>query len=384
MHTHAASDEPSPHVDVDAMTSDIDFTVDLDAPPSETPTRVQRPERSTPPSPAPTPIRAQMQSAPRAEPRLPIAPGRVLCDRYVLTQIIGIGGMCTVFRARDLEALPGSGKPAFVALKTPRPDYPHRERAIERLRREFEHAQRLTHLGIVQVFELANEGDIWFMTMELLEGESLAALMRREAGALAPYLVRRVLRGIGDALCYAHAAGIAHGDLNPANVFVLGGERVKLIDFGAACRDGEVPTAAATLAYASPQVLEGAAPELRDDMFSFAAIAYEMVTGRHPFEQRSSLTARSEGMRPETPSALTSEQALALMSALAFDRETRPNNIKAFAKTLAPDTQRVRTIPLEQEIEMPAPDRSDDKRWWLLAAACLIAMATAVAFTRLS
>src|SRR5690606_29988945 len=102
----------------------------------------------------------------RIEPRLPIAPGRGLRDRFVLTRIIGIGSHYTVFCARDLEATAGSDRPAFVALKTPRPEHPNPMRAVERLQHELERVQALTHDGIAQVFELANDGDIWFQTME--------------------------------------------------------------------------------------------------------------------------------------------------------------------------------------------------------------------------
>ena len=365
------------------QTADIDFTADLAEPASPPGLPAARPAPAAAPARG-EPERSAAIAAPESAPRLPLAPGRVLCDRYVLTQIIGIGGTCTVFQARDLEALPGTDRPTFVALKTPHPDARDPVRAIERLKREYEYARRLSHIGIAQAFELANEGDAWFMTMELLEGESLAARMRRQGGALPPYLVRRVLRGIADAMSYAHASGIAHGDLNPANVFVMPGDRVKLIDFAAACAPGERPTGAATLAYASPQVLEGEAPDVRDDLFSFGCIAYEILLGQHPFERRPANVARDEGLRPEPPAQLANEQALALMSALSFERDARPTDIKMLARTLAPDPQRART-PLAP----PAPTSSEvphdphEKRSWALAAACVVAMVAAVVLTRI-
>jgi serine/threonine protein kinase len=156
---------------------------------------------------------------------------------------------------------------------------------------------------------------------------------------------------------------------------------VKLIDFGSAARNGEPSAAAATLAYASPQALEGAPPEIRDDIFSFGCIAYEALTGVHPFARRPSLEARAAGARPQAPEPMTSMQALALMSALAFEREPRPANIQLLARTLAPDPQRQRTYAIEPEIESP-PAR-DDKRWWLVVGACFVAMIVAVAITRL-
>lgn len=366
------------------VTTDLDLTADLVELPSAPTTFVRtRPARSPVTLRSPS-FEAGTAEAEVADPRLPVAPGRVLRDRYVLTKIIGTGGTCTVFQARDLEASRTSGKPTFVALKTPRSDCADRERAIQRLKHEYQHAQRLSHVGIVQVLDLACEGDIWFLTMELLEGETLASIMRRQAGALTPNLIRRVLRGIGDALAYAHAAEVAHGDLNPANVFVLKGDRVKLIDFGAACKEGDRPAAAATLAYASPQVLDGEAPTSRDDIFNFAAIAYEVITGEHPFQQRSSVAAREASQRPTPPADLNAEQSLALMSALSFDREARPDDVKELARTLAPDPQRVRTFAFDPELDLPMPEPQNDKRWWFIAAACIVAMVISVIATRLA
>lgn len=389
MPTHAATDASARAVEPEPiMTTDIDLTADLADPPAanatSTPAWQPLPRRESITNALPTrtaEAREPVQMTVEAQPRLPLAPGRVLRDRYVLTQIIGIGGMCTVFRARDLEAHGGA---AFIALKTPRPDCADPVRAVERLRHEFHCARNLAHSGIVQVFDLDCDGDIWFMTMELLEGESLATIMRRQGSALAPHLTRRTLRGIGDALGYAHAIGVAHGDLNPANVFVMKGDRIKLIDFGAASRAGTKPAAAATLAYASPQVLEGAAPEIRDDVFSFACIAFEALTGQHPFAQRSALAARAEGNRPELPSTLPNDQVLALMAALAFERDARPDDIKTLAKTLAPDPQRNRTYAIEPELEVQPPALPHDKRWWIFAGVCVVAMIASVFLTRIA
>ncbi len=364
--------------DTATQAADLDITIDLSDPPSLSEpvshsfaprvTRATTPSAQEPPS--------QVTSAAQGQPRLPLAPGRVLCDRYVLTRIISSGEEYTVFCARDLEAHHG---PKFVALKTPRPDHSEPLSAVERLRQEFEATRSLPHGGIIEAFEFGSEGDISFMTMELLEGESLATVMRSRGARLVPHLARRVLRGLSDALAYAHAVGVAHGNLDSANVFILKGDRIKLTGFGA--RKPAV-TRNATRSYASPQVLEGRAAEPRDDVFSFACIAYEALTGTHPFEQRSAAVALSEGAHPEPPEHLTNEQSLALMAALAFEAEARPQDLRALARTLAPDPQRTRVHAIEPEI--PAPPPADDKRWWIFAAACIVTMIAAVVYTRLS
>jgi serine/threonine protein kinase len=383
MDTRAASNVSPSLIIADAaapITTDIDLTADLDSPPPLQ-SRLERPRAVE------TSYRAPqfdaLQSIARARDKeLPLAPGRILLDRYVLTQIIGTGGTCIVFRARDLHA-EANGGPGFVALKTPRPDYPSRERAIERLQREYEHARRLTHAGIVQVFALKQDGDIWFMTMELLEGQSLAALVRRHGGTLPAALTRRLLKSAAEALAYSHAAGVVHGDFNLANAFVVSGDRVKLLDFGTACGGDQSGAAAATPAYASPQVLEGATPTVRDDIFSFACVAYELIAGRHPFNTQSAKDARAAGIQPQSPEQLSVEESLALMSGLAWESEARPTNVKAFAQSIMPQPVLHRTFDDEDDPFLePVPTVPSDTRWWIFGGVCLIAMIVAVVATR--
>jgi serine/threonine protein kinase len=364
------------------ITTDIDLTADLDEPVMVSQLTLASSRASGRMRPAPQLQELDSLAHPH-EKVLPVAPGRVLLDRFVLTQIIGQGGTCIVFRARDLEAHL-SGQPRFVAIKTPRPDHANLQRAIERLQREFYNAKRLTHPGVVQVFDLKQDGDVWFMTMEFLEGESLASLTRRNGGAVAPQLTRRLLKSAAEALAYSHSAGVVHGDFNMANVFVVNGDRVKLLDFGTACSGDQSGVAAATPAYASPQVLEGATPTVRDDVFSFACVAYELLAARHPFEGRSTKDARATGLRPQAPEQLTSEQALALMAGLAWESEARPSDVKAFAQSITPQPQLRRTaIEVDDELfERPMPSAHDDKRWWLLGLASAIAMIAAVIATR--
>jgi len=361
------------------LTDDLDYTADLDAPPL-----ASHAAAATGPSARiehDVPFRDEVPEAPRAQ-RFPIAPGRVLSDRFVLTKLIGTGGMCAVYIARDLEAELNPERPRFVAVKTPRPDVKDSARAIERLQREFETARQLSHAGIVQVFELGCDGDVWYMTMELLEGQSLAAILRSHAGPLPPYLQRRVLRGIADSLAYAHASGVVHGDLNPANIFVLSGERVKLLDFGASRREDQPAMNAAAVAYASPQVLERDPPQRRDDVFSFGCIAYQVLSGSHPFGQRAATVARAEERIPQMPESLSNEQASALFTALAFERDLRPDDVRTLAATLAPDAPRQR-IAYTLDDDIPAPQPSADWRWWTFGALCLAAMIAATFATRM-
>lgn len=290
-----------------------------------------------------------------AEVKVPaIAAGTILNDRYLLEKALGAGGTALVFSARDLQATQSSPR-ARVAVKIPRPDAKDRARAVSRIQHEFRHAQNLTHPSIVQVFDLENDEHTWFMTMELIEGKSLAAMLRNWP-SISETMKRSILRSCADALIYAHSCEIVHGDFKPANVLVDAQGQAKVFDFGAASAanvtSGEdTRIAAGTPAYASPQVLSGLRPERRDDVFSFACVAYELLTGQHPFERRSSLEARAEGRIPPRAWNLSASQWLALLSALSWEREQRPADIEALMESLfAPEP-----VPEEPAVLAEAP-----------------------------
>lgn len=295
-------------------------------------------EQDVPASPAAAPVAAPTNRVQKSEIKAPtIAAGTILRDRYLLERALGAGGTALVFSARDLRATRES-KHSRVAIKIPRPDAKDRARAISRIQHEFRHAQNLSHPNIAQVLELDSDEQTWFMTMELIEGKSLASLMRNWP-SIPSDTKQAILRTCADALSYAHSRDIVHGDFKPANVLVDAQGRAKVFDFGAAsgapaddARDTRIP--AGTPAYASPQVLSGQRPERRDDVFSFACVAYELLTGQHPFERRSSLEARDQGKIPPRAWNLSAPQWLTLLSALSWEREQRPADIESLMESL--------------------------------------------------
>lgn len=289
--------------------------------------------------------------------------GARIRGRYVLESVIGIGGTAIVYRARDVRRERGAPF-AYVAVKIPR------HGSSDSLEREFRVAQMLPHPNIVRVFDLDRIGDAWFMVTELLEGEPLAATVDRHApGALPPTLAARVLRGCGAALQFAHERGIVHGDFKPGNVLVPQTGEPRVLDFGTAVAiaagEGAAPAdhtapPAATRRYASPQVLAGERPEIRDDVFSFGCVAYEVLTGAHPFGQRSATEARVAGALPVQPAALGASQWQALSRALAWERESRPAGVAAVLEALGVRSGGVEhaapALPLTRESSwLPAP-----------------------------
>lgn len=282
----------------------------------------------------------QRPAAPKA-----LAPGEVLCDRFILERVLGSGGTAVVFQARDLTSA-STAPDLRVALKAPRSDRGDRVRAAARLHHEFEQASKLSHPNIVRMFDLHEQDESCFITMELIEGRLLSTILR-DWTMLPRALANKILRSCALALDHAHEHDVVHGDFKPGNVFLTRDEDVKIVDFGASATlsGGSSRIPAGTPAYASPQVLSGETPDRRDDVFSYACVAYELLTGQHPFQHRSSLEARDAGMTPARAWNLSAPQWLALLGALAWDREQRPEEIVTVLDSLLTESEPIAVAP---------------------------------------
>ena len=262
-----------------------------------------------------------------------IGPGTVLRGRYLLGKVIGSGGMCTVFEGLDRQ-LVAQGLAGAIAVKLVNPEFRKDAASALGLRREFECMMKLQHPGMVRVFDLSNEHGAWFLTMELLSGETLA---RRLRTYLASQKALRILLQCARTLAYAHEQGVVHGDLKPGNIF-LTSEGVRLLDFGSAWRQHEIVRrdgASATPAYASPQVLQGSAAEPRDDLFSLGCVAYELFAGQHPFNGMSSLEAQHSKLRPVWLPKMPARYFASIARMLAWERSERPRSVHEFLDSLA-------------------------------------------------
>ena len=267
-------------------------------------------------------------------------PGQLIRDRYVIEEIIGEGGFARVYRARDIRRDTTDAHDHHVALKVLRPELRERPAAIARLKQEFRQTQRLSHPNIVRAIDLDAHDNTWFMVMELLEGETLAAQLRRWKGEPAPLSeALTVLAACADALSFAHQHDITHGDFKPTNVFVLNDGGVRIIDFGSSSdssprASGYLPEIrrTATPGYASPQVLKRAIAGPCDDLFSFASVAFEMLTGRRP--SHSSSAAAPHDKAVVESSALSKRQLAVLTQGLARQPEDRPASVREFFLSL--------------------------------------------------
>lgn len=316
-------------------------------------------------------------------PRSPEAPATMLRGRFVLQAEIGRGGVGTVYRALDRNRACLPHERQCVALKVLREEHARRPEALRALRREFYQAQSLSHPGIVNVFDFDRDGDIHFFTMELLDGESLGALMRQaEPRGLARDQALRILRALGEAVAYAHEHGVLHLDLKPGNVMVSPHGQVRVLDFGLAqtyraepwISEAALVMPAATPAYASCERLAGEIPDLRDDIYSFCCLAYELLNGRHPFDRQPAPQARGNGMKPRRIRGLTRRQWRALRSGLAWSREDRPDSMLDLLDALVPANDSPTGVARSSS-GRPASDLP----WRSIAALTLLALAVAAA-----
>jgi serine/threonine protein kinase len=266
--------------------------------------------------------------------------GDVLRDRYVIKNIVGLGGTGTVFEAIDRYRLdlPDSGQ--RVAIKVLHADTNDQSAVPTDLRREFQLLQSLSHPNIVRANEYDRDGDTAFFTMEYLSGLSLENVISAQPEVV---LERThaliIIRDVAAALEHAHARGVVHGDLNPGNIFITNDGQIRVLDFGAAHTPSQTPfmtetawdaTAYATPRYASCQLLDGERADARDDTYALACVLYVLLAGKHPFGELNAAQARAQRQKLRRPAGLTGKQWHALRTGLSFDRQRRPVDLAAW------------------------------------------------------
>jgi hypothetical protein len=298
---------------------------------------------------------AQQQAPRRPQPK-DSAPKDILRDRYELLSILGRGSSGAVYKALDRHRAHLADSARYVAVKVLKIDYQSRPDALAELEREFHQAQSLSHPNIVSVFDLDRDGDTNFIVMELLQGELLADVMLRLRGPMQRQHAMAIISSVGAALAHAHRRDIVHADLKPRNIMITSTGEVRVLDFGfARSRALDLHSAspldavpASAPAYATVERVNGSEPHPSDDVYSLACIAYELLSGEHPFGGRSALLARANGRRPRNIPGLTRKQMQTLNRALLWGRGERKIDVVDLLAGLACAEAPNKLVPPEQ------------------------------------
>ena len=277
--------------------------------------------------------------------------GHTLADRYLVEDVLGVGGMGAVFRGRHLAL------ERDVAIKVLRPEYATHEEVSARFNREAKAASLFDHPNCVRVNDFGTtQGGMKFMVMQLLEGRGLVSLLgRRFPASQSIEIALQILRGLE----HAHGHGVIHRDLKPENVFITrdhaGEVQLKLVDFGIAKltdgrRDGivtRIGTIFGTPQYMSPEQAAGEDIDGRSDLYSVGVILYQLLTARLPFDDedtgvlmRKQMVAQPPPLPPFVPKALVTPlgKLLAKRRDLRYASATDAiEGLDAAAHTLPPD-----------------------------------------------
>ncbi len=267
-----------------------------------------------------------------------LTPGSVFAGRYVIEKTLGTGGMGSVHAALDREL----GE--RVALKVLSAAGRIRAQTLDRFRREVRVARKVTHRNAVRTFDIGDHEGLHFLTMELIEGESLGTLLRRE-GPLPVERAVEIARQICEGLTAVHEADMVHRDLKPANVLLESTGRVVLTDFGVARpvddRDGITRDRdmVGTPRYMAPEQIAGEPITVKADLYALGLVLYEMLTRRLPFEDDTPIAAAVARLQraPEPPNRhveLSEPLNATVMACLLRDPSRRPASAAAVGSML--------------------------------------------------
>ena len=318
------------------------------------------------------------------EPAMPL--GQLLHGRYELELLLGRGGMASVYKAIDHHRARLGLTDQIVAVKVVHATA-SRPASPAALIQEFQSAQRLSHPNVINVFDIDQDADSTFYSMELLSGARLSQLLRRVDGTV---LQRRyalaIIRDIGAAVAHAHGRGVVHADLKPSNVMITQDGEVRVLDFGGSSMPPREPWVSAgdaddayhhaTPAYASCEQLERRRADPRDDIYAIACIAYLLLAGKHPFDYLSSLEARSRALQARRPAGMPRRQWRVLRQGLAWGRASQPASIESWLAELGLSDAVSKLPPLEELTAAAQPGSP-----WLrpiLTGAAAIAVAAGV------
>jgi eukaryotic-like serine/threonine-protein kinase len=329
----------------------------------------------------------------------PPQPGDLIADRFELEELVGTGGMSTVFRARDLQL------DRLVAIKILHERYVDDPEYLERFRREARAVARLSHPNIVTVIDRGDDGGRQYIVFEHVEGENLKELVTR-TGRLPPRRALELVIPVADGLAFAHERGLVHRDVKPQNVLLSSEGEIKVTDFGIA-RSLDVEhgvtqtgTVLGTSEYLAPEQASGEPVSPATDEYSLGVVLWELLTGEVPFTGENFVAVALRHVNEPPPSLreqrpdLSPRLAAAVERALAKDPARRFPSMSALATELRACLAELdRATPVEDDAALtqvspavsppvPAPARRParrPRRRRPVALYVLLALAVAVA-----
>jgi serine/threonine protein kinase len=269
--------------------------------------------------------------------------GRVFGGRYEVTGPLASGGMAEVFVAQD--QLLGR----TVAIKILHPEFARDPSFVERFRREAQSAASLNDPRIVAIYDWGTDDSTYYLVMEFVDGKSLKELIQGE-GPFTPERAEEIVAEVSSALQYAHAHGIVHRDVKPANIMLTADGRTKVMDFGiaramadAGATVTQTGTVLGTANYLSPEQAQALPVDARSDVYSTGVVLYEMLTGEVPFKADTAVAIAYKHVReaPKAPSLLAPEVSPALDAVVLKALAKNPDNRYQSAEELRLDLQRL-------------------------------------------
>lgn len=259
--------------------------------------------------------------------------GELIDGRYQITKRIAQGGMATVYQATDVKLeRPVAVKIMHVQLA----QGPHRDQFIERFHREARSAAKISNPHIVQVYDTGSYQGLEYLVMEYVHGVTLRQELERR-GTCTIRETLRIVDGMLEGLAAAHAAGIIHRDMKPENIMLTDRGRVRITDFGLAKATSQATLATTgmllgTAGYLAPEMIEYNQATAQGDIYAVGIMAWEMLTGKLPFQSESTVTVMFKHVHEDIPALLTldtriPESVSTLISTLAARKiEDRPQD----------------------------------------------------------
>lgn len=317
--------------------------------------------------------------------------GRLISGRYRIEAVVGTGGMAVVYRALDLQ------ENRTVAIKVLRPEYESDMDFVRRFSREAEAAAKMSHENIVNMLDVGIEGEMRYIVMEYVDGQTLKQMIRDE-GRIHPDVALRMTIRILAAVDHAHRNGIVHRDIKPQNILVDKQGRVKVADFGIARLKASQTTqldpngsAMGSVHYLSPEQARGEVADEQSDLYSVGVVLYEMLTGHVPFDGDTTISVALKHVSEQPASMRTRNSHISkaldevVMRALCKDKQLRYQSAAEMAADLRMTISRPKggfvRYPAKREEAQPEPAREEVRKhpqpvkplrkklfWWMIAA----------------